>query len=263
MQHRVRRIGIPALVLGLLLGGSAARGMAQQPATLRFRTVPSGRVRPLYVSGVPDSGVTIGRFQLAERPVSNGDFLRFVRARPEWRRSRVAPIAADVSYLRHWASDTALGGDVTPSDPVVHVSWFAARAYARWTGGRLPSTMEWEHAARRFRSPGGLFDAHVPGMGATLGRNISDDGVIGLHGGPWEWVEDFNSVVTSGESRGDAAPDDGLFCAGGAALAADPSDYAAFMRYAVRGALRGNFTLASVGFRIARDAEAGSGRAAR
>ncbi|MBK6845318.1 MAG: formylglycine-generating enzyme family protein [Gemmatimonadetes bacterium] len=251
----------------LVLCGGAWRAAAQSPAVHRYRTVTAGHVRPFYLAGVADTGLAVAAYQLAERAVSNADFLRFVIARPEWRRSRVARIAADPAYLRHWMGDTVLGPDVAASAPVVNVSWFAAHAYAEWSGARLPTTAEWELAAGRFRRAlGGTTDRlqvllletySAQASGATASATLrltSDDGVLGLHGGPWEWVDDFNAVVTSGESRGDGTPDDGLFCAGGAALSADPGNYTAFMRYAVRGSLRGSYALATLGFRVARDA---------
>lgn len=251
----------------LVLCGGASGAAAQRPGAHRFRVVAAGHVRPFYLAGVADTGLAVAAYQLAERPVSNADFLRFVIARPEWRRSRVTRIAADAAYLRHWQADTVLGPAVAGAAPVVNVSWFAANAYAEWSGARLPTTAEWELAASRFtralgRDPDRLnsrlletYGAQAPGATSLVTERLtSDDGVVGLHGGPWEWVDDFNAVVTSGESRGDGTPDDGLFCAGGAALSADPGNYAAFMRYAVRGALRGSYAQATLGFRVARDA---------
>ena len=263
------------LIAGLL--GCAASDVVAQRATSgpAFRTIATGRLRPMFVAGVRDGGVAVPAFLLATRPVTNADYLRFVTSNPEWRRSRVPRVAADSLYLRHWSGDMHLGPGAPPTAAVVNVSWFSASAYARWIAGRLPSTMEWELAASRFRKTFGdhpeRLNAHVLAQYSAaaiapppVGRGVvSDDGVADLHGAIWEWVDDFNAVVTSGESRGDSGPDAGLFCAGGAALAADPSNYAAFMRYALRGSLRGPYTLRTLGFRVARDLHGATKRSAR
>lgn len=208
----------------------AVVSVTAQPAP-RWVHVDAGRIRALYAASNADRRTVVGAFELAAEPVSNEAFRRFVIAHPEWRRSRVARMAADTLYLRYWAADTVLGRGAPARDPVVFVSWFAAAAYAEWSRARLPSTAEWELALDR-----GLIRTATPGLPSS-----------------WEWVDDFDSVITSGESRGDGDPDKGLFCAGGAALATDPSDYAGFMRAALRASLKASYTLGSLGLRLARD----------
>ncbi len=252
-------------VLSVLCGLTAAL-QAQEATNAPFRRINAGNFRPIFAAGVPTGGLPVASFLLAAQPVTNAEFQRFVTTNPAWRRSRVPKVAADALYLRHWAGDLVLGPNAPPDAPVVNVSWFAATAYAQWMGARLPTTAEWELAASRFRRITGgdpaRMSAQVLAWYSTapqhtvspVGQGVrSDEGVTDLHGVVWEWVEDFNAVVTSGESRGDSGPDAGLFCAGGAALTADPSDYAAFMRYALRGSLRASYALATLGFRVARD----------
>lgn len=63
----------------------------------------------------------------------------------------------------------------------------------------------------------------------------------------------FNTAFVTGESRGDTALEKSMFCGSGAVGAADPSDYAAFMRFGFRSSLKGNFTVANLGFRCVKE----------
>src|SRR3546814_17936234 len=84
---------------------------------------------------------------LQKRPVTNAEFLSFVKAHPQWRRDRVATVLAETRYLSHWKGPETLGDDALPEQPVVQVSWFAASAYCEAQGGRLPTWSEWEYVA--------------------------------------------------------------------------------------------------------------------
>src|SRR3546814_2867349 len=78
--------------------------------------------------------VEVAPFELQRRPVTNAEFLAFVKAHPQWRRDRVATVLAEPRYLSHWASADRLGDDALPEQPVVQVSWFAASAYCEAPG---------------------------------------------------------------------------------------------------------------------------------
>ena len=80
-------------------------------------------------------------------------------------------------------------------------------------------------------------------------------GIQALHGLIWEWNEDFNNSMFTGESRGDSGIERNLFCAGGAVSSTDVRNYAAFMRYAFRSSLKGNYTTVNLGFRCAKDSD--------
>ena len=212
----------------------------------------------------------VAPFELDVRQVTNAEFLAFVTARPEWRRSQVNPLFADASYLRHWAGDLVLGPLAPPDAPVTNVSWFAARAYLMSLGKRLPSLDEWEFAARAdARQADATKDpefrkqilawyskptpAVLPAAG-TMPANFH--GVRGLHGLVWEWPRDFVASMSGGESRSDGSPDGPLFCGGAASDPNQAVEYADFMRIAFRSSLQGNFCLAGLGFRGAKDAPA-------
>jgi len=123
----------------------------------------------------PRHRVWLEPFALASRPVSQGEFARFIAdggyRRPElslsdgwdlvqgeaWQHPiywRSAPDSSAGASDGHWQVFGLEGlGDLDLRAPVSNLSYFEADAYARWAGARLPSEAEWEHAARRGELP--------------------------------------------------------------------------------------------------------------
>ncbi len=261
MKRRPRH-ELLALALGLL-----SAGLSTDTHAAAMITVPDGTYLPLTRAANAPGSVPVPSFFLDEFPVANADYLAFVTACPPWRRSRVSPLFADTSYLENWHGDLEPGPAAPACAPVVHVSWFAARAYARWAAKRLPSTAEWESAASTgLNQAEGKTDAAlkkliydwlahpVPHVLPGVETAATDfHGVRGLHGLVWEWVDDFSTSMVTGESRADSGLDRDLFCGAGSIGARDPTDYAAFMRQALFASLKANHTTGALGFRCARD----------
>ena len=134
-----------AVVIAYLSGACLIAG-AGEIAASSMVAIPGGIYqRPLEKGGKLR---TVAPYQLDVRQVTNAEFLAFVTAHPEWRRSRVNRLFADQGYLTNWAGDTELGPAAPPDSPVVYVSWHAARAFLKSVGKRLPTVDEWEFAAR-------------------------------------------------------------------------------------------------------------------
>ena len=212
--------------------------------------------------------VAIPAYQLARTPVTNAEFLAFVKANPQWQRGRAPRLFVDDGYLRHWAGPTQLGA-AEPAQPVVQVSWFAADAYCSAQGARLPTWHEWEWAAAAderiadarkdpvWRQRMLDWYAETGGRLARVGRGPANvHGVQDLHGLVWEWVEDFGAMMVSGDNREQGTdPDLMKFCGAGAMTMEQKENYAVMMRIAMLSSLKAAYTTANVGFRCARDAE--------
>jgi len=213
------------------------------------------------------SAVAVERFALDRTPVTNAEFLAFVRAHPEWRRDRVARLFADTQYLSDWRTDTELGDAVLPNQPVTRVSWFAAKAYCEAQGARLPTWYEWEFAAAAdANSPDARSDPawrqQILGWYAEpssrplaeVARSPANYyGIHDLHGLVWEWVLDYNALLVSNDSREQGGADRLRYCGEGALSVADRDNYAVLMRIAFLSSLQAHYTTGNLGFRCARD----------
>jgi sulfatase modifying factor 1 len=210
----------------------------------------------------------VDAFRLGRAPVTNGEFLDFVLHHREWLRSLVPALFADADYLSHWEAPDRLGAAAQPEQPVTRVSWYAARAYCEEAGGRLPTWFEWEFTAAAdegrpdARSDAAWRERILNWYGQPANRPLSRIGlgpvnfygVQDLHGLVWEWVEDFNALLVSSDSRDQSDPDKLKFCGAGAISLADRDHYAVLMRIAFLSALRAKSTARSLGFRCAADA---------
>jgi ergothioneine biosynthesis protein EgtB len=142
-------------------------------------------------------------FELASRPVSNGEYLMFINdagyRRPElwlamgwdWIRGgqRRAPL-----YWREfdgrWAHHTLQGCiDIDPRTPVCHLSYFEADAYARWAGARLPTEVEWEHVARQIRTATRANFADRGAFHPLPCEEVASTDPVQMFGDVWEWTQ--------------------------------------------------------------------------
>ena len=242
---------------------AACTAHASEPG---MAAVPAAIYRPFFRGEKDAKEVPVAAFQLDVRPVTNAEFLAFVRENPKWQRSQVKRLFADEKYLAHWADDLDLGKS-GPEQPVTNVSWFAAKAFAAARGKRLPTTAEWELAAGAgFTVADGAKDtefqqavarwygtpspAVLPDAG---GGRANFHGVRDLHGLVWEWTSDFNTALVTGDARSDTGLERNLFCGAGSLDARDRGNYAAFMRFGFRSSLRAGYTVPNLGFRCAKD----------
>jgi ergothioneine biosynthesis protein EgtB len=142
--------------------------------------------------------VLLSPFRLASRLVTNGEYLAFMEdggyRRPEfwlsdgWNMVQTQGWRSPL-YWSHeggeWATFTLNGVQpVRRDEPVVHVSFYEAAAYAAWAGKRLPTEFEWEASAIGVPVTGTFLDpAHPHPKPAQAGATIAQ-----LYGDAWEWT---------------------------------------------------------------------------
>ncbi|HYG86671.1 MAG TPA: ergothioneine biosynthesis protein EgtB [Azospirillum sp.] len=214
----------------------------------------------------PRHTVMLRPFRLAGRPVTCGEYLAFIQdggyAKANWwlgdgwEAARVENWQAPLYWEWKeggWQVFTLYGmRPLDPNEPVCHVSWYEADAYARWAGGRLPDEAEWEAMATGKESTGNLLGTGYrhPRPGVCRGA----EGPWQLFGDVWEWTRSA-FMPYPGYRHTEGASERGRFMAnhmvvrGGSCVT--PFDYAT---PTTRHFLRPTTRVAFTGIRLAEDA---------
>jgi ergothioneine biosynthesis protein EgtB len=150
-----------------------------------------------YDNEAPRHRVFLQAFELASRAVTCGEYLGFVAdggyARSElwlsdgWdavQRNRWnAPLYWECRDGEWWAHTLSGMRPVDRAEPVCHVSYYEADAFARWSGARLPFEAEWEAASASVSLDGNFVES-----GAFHPRPARGSGLQQMFGDVWEWT---------------------------------------------------------------------------
>ncbi len=148
----------------------------------------------------PRHKVVLASHELADRPVTNREWMLFIEAggygnaalwlADGWDWVRSNRIEAPLYWRRGDGGWLRFGLDglhpVEPEAPVCHVSWYEAEAFARWAGARLPTEAEWESAAAPLDPAGGN---QLDEAGPVRPRPApAHPGLRQMFGDVWEWT---------------------------------------------------------------------------
>jgi ergothioneine biosynthesis protein EgtB len=181
-------------------------GHAALPPSLRWSSYEGGLVEVGYGGDGfsfdnegPRHRQYVEPFEMASRPVTNREFMEFMDAggysnptiwlSEGWSAVEQGGWSSPLYWQEvdgTWFSFTLSGfREVDPDEPVTHVSYFEADAYARWADGRLPTEFEWELSAGGCSIGGNFVEG---GHFHPVPAPHTEERLHQMYGDVWEWT---------------------------------------------------------------------------
>ena len=185
---------------------------ARSPPALSFKAFDAGLIEIGHAGGgfcfdneLPRHRTYTQPFRLANRAVTNGEYLEFIRAggyenAAHWLSDGWVTVQSEgwtrpIYWSRSLDAQFTLTGlrDLDPGSPVCHLSYYEADAFARWAGARLPSETEWELAANDAPLGGNFVEnrrwqPETPASAGPAGTAAAG-ALLQMFGDVWEWTQ--------------------------------------------------------------------------
>jgi formylglycine-generating enzyme required for sulfatase activity len=177
-----------------------------------------GSSREGYDDEHPQHSVTLDGFWIDRYEVTNSQFAAFLNENGNQTEGGVTWLMEVSDALIERVGDRFLPKDGYANHPVVRISWYGAKSYGEWVGGRLPTEAEWEKAARGTSAqmyPWGddppthtLCNFSQDGIrtmpiGSYSPKGDSPYGCADMAGNVWEWTQSLHRPYPydSGDGR--------------------------------------------------------------
>lgn len=173
----------------------------------------------------PQHQVTLSNYRISKYEVTNAQYAAFLNAKGNQTEG-----GSTWYYEGGYMARIQKNGGVFvvssgyENHPVNYVTWYGAKAYAEWVGGRLPTEAEWEYAARGGKYSQGYTYAGSNNVDAVAwyygnsGNNThpvgqkqpNELGLYDMSGNVWEWCSDWYGAYSSNAQSNPTGPTSGI-----------------------------------------------------